>query len=209
MRLAEYKKTETRNAILSALYAKSEAKLEARCTEIARQNHQLEMAPLLPIIAQLPPALVAHAKAYKVKVRFKNAPADTSFIVDEHWFCYFEHATPTWVEPEKANYGVHENIPSGKLMEPLYGVTAVLCRELHEIRSEKAIMTAFLKDTLTKFSGIRQLQAAWPDALHRFLPTLDTNPKKKSTPRLNGKKVMPVEFPDSLKTRLTINLLEG
>ena len=78
------------------------------------------------------------------------------------------------------------------------------------LRAEQQEQREYLDKTTQMYTGSLQLRKAWPEALHKYLPNEPVKPERKIRNAVTGKLVKSPDpvVPESLKTRMTTNLLE-
>ncbi len=213
MRLGHYDLQSIVNNILQDLYKKAEDEFSERRTEIARQNRDYYLAPLLPILEQLPLEMVGHHMEYKVQVKYGLDPHTGNFALDEVWVyrstggCVIN---PRIVDSTRSTWEI-EAAHLTKLDSRLYAEAHILIMEILAIQKEKAEMNHLLYTTTKQYSGSLQLRKVWPNSLHKYLPAEPPKATKapRSTAVLAPKQPTTAVIPTSLNNRLTTNLLES
>ena len=208
VRMANHELGGMRNTILSDLYAHHEKRFSERKSEIAKENYDLSLLPHQHLIDQLPQALVAHSKEYKVRVKYTPTGAINS-LIDQTWTYYSEIEMPTWVDVYAPGY--NRGAPEAQELDKrLYAKTAKLCDEMLVIRAEKQELTHFLETTTQMYSGTLQLRKVLPESLHKYLPA--EPPKKDKVPRAAKPKADAAPdalVPAAMSSRMVTNLLES
>tara|TARA_R110002020_G_scaffold133997_2_gene299008 strand:- start:554 stop:1183 length:630 start_codon:yes stop_codon:yes gene_type:complete len=208
MRIGDYDLRNIREKILTDLYGKSEEKFEKRKEEIAKQNREYFIEPLMSTIVSLPIELIAHTNQYSVKIKYTSPSADKKENPDiiENWGFRSNKPIPNPKDPSKNSGSYYESIPDQPLDPRLHDITAQLCEEILKLQIEKSQMSNYLADTTRRYKGSIQLRKVWPESLHKYLPPEPVKIPKKSKEKIS--KDDP-EIPDHLTHRLTENLLEG
>ena len=206
MKISDSTKRTMKHNILSDLYNKAENELNEREKAIVKQNHIYELEPYQAIINTLPINLIAHAREYKVHIRYKPNK-DGTHAFDEKWGHYYDKDVPAFVRPDAGGYSSTPAIV-GKLDPRLYTKAAELAEDILTLRKEKQELFNYLDETLEKWSGPKQLKTVWPESIHKYLPI--PKPRTPKDPN-ETKPPAPVAAaaPTGLGTRLTTNLLEG
>ena len=213
MRIGDYELRNIREKILTELYGKLEEKFEKRKEEIAKQNREYFIEPLMSTIVSLPIELIAHTNQYSVKIKYTSPNTDKTdnpnlHDIIENWGFRSDKPIPNPKDPSKNSGSYYESIPDQPLDPRLHDITAQLCEEILKLNKEKAEMSNYLADTTRRYKGSVQLRKIWPESLHKYLPpepikiTKSNKPKEKITTN-------DPEIPDHLTHRLTENLLEG
>jgi hypothetical protein len=206
MRIGDFELRNIRGKVLDDLYRKSEDELKKRKTAIAKKSRELYLEPIQHLLDQLPIEMISHSEDYCLKVKYTPTDNKTEIVIDERW--EYKAKDPIMNPKTYARGGsYYSNVPESKLDPRLQASAAELCEDILTLRIEKQKMSTYLIETTTRYTGSLQLRKVWPDNLHKYLPaepikiSRQKHAKKISTPD-------PV-VPETLKTRLTTNLLEG
>ena len=206
MRIGSWELRSIRERILRDLYEKREAEFEARKVEIAKQNREYFIEPLMSTLSGLPDEIIAHNNEYNVKINYGDHQ-DEEKRIKQIW-CY--RSNKPLINPRMTDGVSYNQTPDQPLDERLYDVAEVLCKDILELRAEKKEQSDYLIETTTLESGSLQLRKTWPASLHKYLPPEPIKlPKKSKGTGTNKTEVYKPKVPDSLNTRLTENLLEG
>ncbi len=203
MRLGSWDLIKIKKKILEDMYGAAEADFEERKTEIAKQNREYYLAPLMPILDQLPEDMITRDYLYKLIIKYSPDPKNTFITKIEQTWVYKSDTLQINPHSPTQQYEQAES----KLDSRLYGITKTLCNEMLELLEEKKKLTEYLNETINKYSGTLQLRKVWPEYLHKYLPA--------EPPKVSRKKKVPKSIkadpaiPDFIPTRLTTNLLEG
>jgi len=215
MRIGEYELRGIKDKILRDLYQKTEEQLNIRKTEIASLNRQYFLAPLQYLIDQLPIELISHDRQYAVEIKYTPANQEGKVTddnkelvtVNERWESTSKD--PVVNPKDIANPYAYGAGYRSKLDPKLYDQAAKLCDDILVLRQEKATFSAYLTNTTEMYTGSLQLRKVWPESLHKYLPAEPIRVIRKRQAKEKKVEVVNPALPDSLGTRLTINLLEG
>ena len=205
-RIGDYELRSMSNKIMNDLYNKKERELEDRQIAIAKQSREYYLAPIQYLIDQLPVEMVSHDTEYKLRIKYTPNTDKSDIAIDEVWNC---KADTQIVNPViHNNRGSYNQTPENTLDERLYDITHELCKDIVALRAEKAEQKEYLEQTTSMYTGAVALRKVWPEALHKYLPTV---PTKRIRNAITGKLVKPADpvVPESLKTRMITNLLEN
>tara|TARA_R110000787_G_scaffold1815_1_gene7700 strand:- start:4007 stop:4630 length:624 start_codon:yes stop_codon:yes gene_type:complete len=192
------------NKILKELYHIAKEQHNQRKAEIAKQNREYFMEPLLDKLAEIPSQLLQNNPTYQLFIKYKVDPTNAHAGIDDVW----EH---TCKDAKAVNptlsYGYTNRPTTGNLDTRLEEVTAVLCEEIIDLRTEEQEMSQFLIDSTNRYKGTIQLRKVWPPSLHKYLPV---EVKRTRAPRTKQEKIGSPDpvAPLSIKSRMTSNLLE-
>jgi len=207
-RIGDYELRSMNNRILGDLYNKKERELEDRQTAIAKQSREYYLAPIQYLIDQLPVEMISHDRDYQLRIKYTPNEDKSDISVDEKWV--YKAETPI-INPVDANSrGSYNQTPENVLDPRLHAITAELCKDMLALRAEKEEQKQYLDKTTQMYTGSLQLRKVWPEALHKYLPAEPAKRERKIRNAITGKLVKnpdPV-VPESLKTRMTTNLLE-
>ena len=206
MRIGDYELRNIRGRVLDDLYRKSEDELKKRKTAIAKKSRELYLEPIQHLLDQLPVEMISHSEEYCLKVKYTPTDNKTEIVIDERW--EYKAKDPIMNPKTHARGGsYYSNVPESKLDPRLQANAAELCEDILTLRIEKQKMSTYLIETTTRYTGSLQLRKVWPDNLHKYLPA---EPIKISRQKHAKKSLTPDPVvPETLKTRLTTNLLEG
>jgi len=211
MRISEYKKADIKRTILNDLYVTAENALNERKEQIALENYSIRMAPLLPTLNSLPVEFVSHIDKYIVEIKYKRIPdmIDKYELVDA-WSCIFIDKQFGPVDYTATSYYTKSPPRKEKLVPQLYDKAAVLAEDIIALNTERKSMERFLQNVFDRWSGPKQLRAALPETLHKYLPAIKSQkPRKTNKDKTADTDSSVIAVPDALNTRLTTNLLEG
>jgi len=205
MRIGDYELRNIRGRVLDDLYRKSEDELKKRKTAIAKKSRELYLEPIQHLLDQLPIEMISHSEEYCLKVKYTPTDNKTEIVIDERW--EYKAKDPI-MNPKTHTRGgsYYSNVPESKLDPRLQANAAELCEDILTLRIEKQKMSTYLIETTTRYTGSLQLRKVWPDNLHKYLPAEPIKISKKSAKKNS---VPDPIVPETLKTRLTTNLLEG
>jgi len=207
-RIGDYELRSIKNKILDDLYNKKERELEDRQIAIAKQSREYYLAPIQYLIDQLPVEMISHDRDYQLRIKYTPNEDKSDISVDEKWV--YKAETPI-INPVDANSrGSYNQTPENVLDPRLHAITAELCKDMLALRAEKEEQKQYLDKTTQMYTGSLQLRKVWPEALHKYLPAEPAKRERKIRNAITGKLVKnpdPV-VPESLKTRMTTNLLE-
>lgn len=210
MRLSQTAKKNLKKDILSTLYTSAQDALHTRRRDVAIQNRDYYLEPLAAALVVMPEALLTHHKEYHVSINYTQPAHVGEAKLKEVWICSV--AAPV-VNPVEKSTGMTYNIstPTKNALDPrLYAVAAELAEDILALQKERNDLDEFLGQTLGRYSGTIQLKKAWPDSLHKFLPTEPPKkPKKSKKSESEHEDVADAVVPAALNIRLTTNLLEG
>ena len=207
-RIGDYELRSIKNKILDDLYNKKERELEDRQIAIAKQSREYYLAPIQYLIDQLPVEMISHDRDYQLRIKYTPDKDKSNISVDEKWV--YKAETPI-INPVDANSrGSYNQTPENTLDERLWGITEQLCKDMLDLRAEQEEQKQYLDRTTQMYTGSLQLRKAWPEALHKYLPNEPVKPERKIRNAVTGKLVKSPDpvVPESLKTRMTTNLLE-
>ena len=207
-RIGDYELRSIKNKILDDLYNKKERELEERQTAIARQSREYYLAPIQYLIDQLPVEMVSHDTDYQLRIKYTPDKDKSNISVDEKWI--YKAETPIINPVDASSRGSYNHTPENKLDKRLHGVTEQLCKDMLALRAEREEQKQYLDKTTQIYTGSLQLRKVWPEALHRYLPNEPVRTEPKIRNAVTGKLVKSPDpvVPESLKTRMTTNLLE-
>ena len=207
-RIGDYELRSIKNKILGDLYSKKEDELEDRQIAIAKQSREYYLAPIQYLIDQLPVEMISHDRDYQLRIKYTPDEDKSNISIDEKWI--YKTETPI-INPVDANSrGSYNQTPENTLDERLWGITEQLCKDMLALRAEQQEQREYLDKTTQMYTGSLQLRKVWPEALHKYLPNEPTKPERKIRNAVTGKLVKSPDpvVPESLKTRMTTNLLE-
>ena len=207
-RIGDYELRSIKNKILDDLYNKKEKELKNRQIAIAKQSREYYLAPIQYLIDQLPIEMVSHDRDYQLRIKYTPDKDKSNISIDEKWV--YKAETPI-INPVDANSrGSYNQTPENTLDERLWGITEQLCKDMLALRAEQQEQREYLDKTTQMYTGSVQLRKAWPEALHKYLPNEPVKPERKIRNAVTGKLVKSPDpvVPESLKTRMTTNLLE-
>jgi len=207
-RIGDYELRNIRNRILDDLYFKREEEFKVRQIAIAKQSRELYLKPYQYLIDQLPVEMISHDRDYQLRVKYTPNEDKSDISVDEKWV--YKSETPI-INPVDANSrGSYNQTPENIPDKSLWDVTEQLCKEMLALKAERDEQNHYLLQTTKMYTGSVQLRKAWPESLHKYLPNEPVKPGRKIRNAITGKLVKSPDpvVPESLKTRMTTNLLE-
>ena len=207
-RIGDYELRSIKNKILGDLYDKKERELEERQTAIAKQSRELYLKPYQYLIDQLPVEMISHDTDYQLRVKYTPNEDKSDISVDEKWV--YKAETPIINPVDASSRGSYNHTPENIPDESLWDITEQLCKDMLALRAEQEEQKQYLDRTTQMYTGSLQLRKVWPEALHKYLPAEPAKRERKIRNAVTGKLVKnpdPV-VPESLKTRMTTNLLE-
>ena len=207
-RIGDYELRSIKNKILGDLYDKKERELEERQTAIAKQSRELYLKPYQYLIDQLPLEMVSHDRDYQLRIKYNPSADKSNFSVDEKWV--YKAETPIINPVDASSRGSYNHTPENIPDESLWDITEQLCKDMLALRAEQEEQKQYLDRTTQMYTGSLQLRKVWPEALHKYLPAEPAKRERTIRNTVTGKLVKnpdPV-VPESLKTRMTTNLLE-
>jgi hypothetical protein len=207
-RIGDYELRGIKNKILDDLYLKREDEFRVRQTAIAKQSREYYLAPIQYLIDQLPVEMVSHDSDYQLRIKYTPSEDKSNISIDEKWV--YKAETPIVNQVDSISRGSYNHTPENKLDERLWGVTEQLCKDMLALRAEREEQKRYLDKTTQMYTGSLQLRKVWPEALHKYLPNEPIKLERKIRNAVTGKLVKSPDpiVPESLKTRLTTNLLE-
>jgi len=207
-RIGDYELRSMSNKIMNDLYNKKERELEDRQIAIAKQSREYYLAPIQYLIDQLPVEMVSHDRDYQLRIKYTPNADKSDISIDEKWVYKVDTAIINPVN--SSNRGSYNHTPENTLDPRLHTVAAELCKDMLALRAEQREQKEYLDKTTQMYTGSLQLRKVWPEALHKYLPAEPAKRERKIRNAVTGKLVKnpdPV-VPESLKTRMTTNLLE-
>tara|TARA_R110000822_G_scaffold283469_2_gene404974 strand:- start:742 stop:1368 length:627 start_codon:yes stop_codon:yes gene_type:complete len=207
MRISDGAKGNMKREILEDLYGKAEKILDQRRSAIAERSRELDIIPYQELIDQLPKELLSHTKSHRIKINYKIDSTSITTDLSEYWECRFDSSTIGFNEwGDRAYYG--DCRPSDSKLHPtLYKEGDLLATDIIALTEERKELEKFLKETLDKWSGPKQLKTVWPESLHKYLPVMKA--RAPNTAKKISEVPAAATAPSTLNTRLTTNLLEG
>ena len=224
MRIGDYELRNMRNKIMDTQFRISNENIKKRKIDIAKLNREYYLEKHQYIIDQLPKEMVSHDTDYDIRIKYtppKSSPffetyleqggeKKTYVLIDEKWTYKTDSPMINPVEHSNAR-GHYSHVPEHTLNPRLEAITAKLCEDILLLQAEKKEQLDYLEKTTQMYTGSVGLRKAWPESLHKYLPNEPIKVARKVRNAISGKLVKAVDpvAPASLKTRMTINLLEG
>ena len=216
MRIGDYELRNIRNKIMDAQFRISDENIKKRKIDIAKLNREYYLEKHQHIIDQLPKEMVSHDTNYDIRIKYTPPESSPFFktcsdiLINEKWT--YQTDTPVINPVEHSNSrGHYSHVPEHTLNPRLEAITAKLCEDILLLQAEKKEQLDYLEETTQMYTGSLQLRKAWPESLHKYLPNEPIKVARKVRNAISGKLVKTADpvAPESLKTRMTINLLEG
>jgi hypothetical protein len=207
-RIGDYELRGIKNKILGDLYGKKEDELEDRQIAIAKQSREYYLAPIQHLIDQLPIEMVSHDRDYQLRIKYTPDKDKSNISIDEKWV--YKAETPIINPVDASSRGSYNHTPEKIPDKSLWNITEQLCKEMLALKAERDEQNHYLLQTTKMYTGSVQLRKAWPESLHKYLPNEPVKPERKIRNAITGKLVKSPDpvVPESLKTRMTTNLLE-
>lgn len=199
MRLGEQRRKDMQNKILEDLYNNINTDLKQQRVDIAKRNREIQLAPLMIHIDNLPELFKTKDTHYILQIRYKKIKdTDDEYLLHEKWKYSVDDPIINPVDPE-----YYYNNPPQKLVKELLPDAAKLCEDILVYQKEYKDMKTYLHTALKECNSTNQLKKVFPESLHKYIP-VDT-PKAKSTRTV----LSTIAVPDHLSIRQTTNLLES